>query len=252
MDMKRSKAFGGVLLILMFVIFALYYILGRGDTNALWKIVNEQCVPNQEQNNDPTPCLKVDLSDRYVLFKDSKGPVHDLVMPTYKVSGIESPELQLDGTPPFFAFAWSERKHLDTEAGRPLPDSTVSLAVNSKYGRSQDQLHIHVSCLKDNVSAVLESEGANISNEWKPIQQKIEGHEYIARKLNGTDLEKEDPIKLLNDYVKNINDKIGNYGLAVSFLRDGSVVALATRFDLLSLNLGSAGEIQDYSCQMQK
>lgn len=252
MDMKKSKAFGGVVLILIFIIFALYYIFERGDTNALWKIVSEQCVPNQEQHNDPAPCLKVDLSDRYVLFNDSKGPVHDLVMPTYKVSGIESPELQLDSTPPFFSFAWNERKHLDTEAGRPLPDSAVSLAVNSKYGRSQDQLHIHVSCLKENVSAVLENEGANISNEWKPIQQKIEGHEYIARKLNGTDLEKEDPIKLLNDYVRSTNDKIGNYGLAVSFLRDGSAVALATRFDLLSLNLGSAGEIQDYSCQQKK
>lgn len=232
--------------------FCIVLYFREGDTNALWRIVSEQCVPNHEQNNNPAPCLKVALNDKYILFKDVKGPVHDLVMPTYKLSGIESPELQLDDTPTFFAFAWNERKNLDTEAGRPLPDSTVSLAVNSKYGHSQDQLHIHISCLKENVSVVLESEGANISNEWKPIQQKIEGHVYIARKFNGTDLEKEDPIKLLNEYVMGINDNIGNYGLAVSFLRDGSAVVLATRFDLLSLNLGSAGELQDYSCQMQK
>ncbi|RTP93721.1 CDP-diacylglycerol diphosphatase [Enterobacter sp. WCHEn045836] len=248
MDKLRRRKLVWIVCIVILVVFALYYIFGRGDTNALWKVVSEQCVPNQEQNNEPAPCLKVEINDRYVLFKDSKGPVHDLVMPTYKLSGIESAELQLDSAPPFFAYAWKERQHLDDEAGRPLPDSKISLAVNSKYGRSQDQLHIHLSCLKDNVSSLLEKEGEDISSEWKPIQQKIEGHEYIARKLNGTDLEKEDPFKLLNAYVESINDKIDKYGLAVSFLQDGTVVALATRFDLFSLNLGSAGEIQDYSC----
>ncbi|XLM23386.1 CDP-diacylglycerol diphosphatase, partial [Chromobacterium piscinae] len=30
--------------------------------------------------------------------------------------------------------------------GEPLPRQAVSLAINSQYGRSQNQLHIHISC----------------------------------------------------------------------------------------------------------
>ena len=31
------------------------------DPDALWKIVHDKCVPDQEQNGDPAPCALVDL-----------------------------------------------------------------------------------------------------------------------------------------------------------------------------------------------
>lgn len=236
--------------VIIVILFVLYYLYGRGNTNALWEIVSQQCVPNQEQNEKPDPCIKVDLQERYVLFKDSKGPFHDLVMPTYKISGIESPELQTENVTPYFSKAWSERNHLEGEIGKPIKDKYISLAVNSKYGRSQDQLHIHVSCLKKEVSDLLESEKGSIGPEWKTFPKEIMGHNYLVKRLQGNDLEKEEPFKLLNYYAISKGDKIGNYGLAVSKMNDGSTVLLANRFSLFDFNLGAIGEIQDYNCDI--
>ncbi|SFU58525.1 CDP-diacylglycerol diphosphatase [Xenorhabdus koppenhoeferi] len=239
-----------IVFILFLIAFLIYYIWERGNPNALWEIVNQQCVPNQIKNANPSPCLKVDLDKKYVLFKDEKGPKHDLIMPTYKVTGIESPELQKNSSPSFFSYAWDERTNLTKGDNKNIDDNRISLAVNSKYGRSQDQLHIHLSCLKKEVSVALEKDKDAISNDWKVLPSKLEGHTYLVKKLESNDLYKENPFKLLQNYISRIDDDIEYYGLAVSKLKDGSMVLLANRFDLLELNLGSAGEIQDYKCNM--
>lgn len=248
----RSKVVLVILPLIILLAFILYYLYGRGNTNALWEIVSQQCVPNQEGNGKPEPCVKVNLQDKYVLFKDSKGPFHDLVMPTYKISGIESPELLAQNVTPYFSKAWNERNHLEGEVGRPIKDAYISLAVNSKYGRSQDQLHVHVSCVKKEVYQILESVKGGIGPDWKPVPKEIMGHNYLAKRLEGDDLEKEDPFKLLNEYAVDNDDKIGNYGLAVAKMNDGSTVLLANRFSLFDFNFGSIGEIQDYNCTLAK
>ena len=33
------------------------------DPDALWRIVHDKCVPDQEQNGDPAPCALVDLRE---------------------------------------------------------------------------------------------------------------------------------------------------------------------------------------------
>jgi CDP-diacylglycerol pyrophosphatase len=249
MMMKKRKVLI-ITSVIIILLFALYYMFGRGNTNALWDIVDKQCVPNQQQNGNPEPCLKVDLNDKYVLFKDSKGPYHDLVMPTDKISGVESTELQQDNVTPFFAKAWIERAHLKEEVGGGIHDEFISLAINSKYGRSQDQLHIHVACLKKEVYEVLDSEKGSITTAWRVFPKEIMGHSYLVKKLQGNDLEKEDPFKIMNEYALGKDDKISNYGIAVSKTSDGNLVLLANRFDLFGFNLGSTGEIQDYNCSL--
>ena len=245
-----KKPYRVVICLLVVFIFAvvLWYFYGRGNHDALWQIVSQQCVPNQQQNDDPSPCIKVDLTERYVLFKDSKGPDHDLVMPTDRVSGIESPILQAEQTPPYFSQAWNNRDHLSTEVGKPLKDQWVSLAINSKYGRSQNQLHIHVACLRQDVYSALGERAQYIGQNWQPLPGKLAGHQYLARKLAGTDLTKENPFHLLQSYVAEQGDDIGNYGLALTVDQQGEMILLATRLSLMKFNLGSAGEIQDYRC----
>lgn len=229
-------------------VFAIYYVFGRGNANTLWEIVGGQCVPNQQAHGVPDPCKKVDLDKKYVLFKDAKGPLHDLVMPTYRLTGIESPELQHEDTPSFFAYAWSERGRLANELGRRIEDSQLSLAVNSKYGRSQDILHIHAACLEPDVYRLLEAEQGSIGSDWHLLGTEIKGHKYLAKRLDGSDLVRENPFKILNAYVTRKDDDIAKFGLALVVLRDGGMALLANRMDLAGLNLGSAGEIQDYSC----
>ncbi|MCA8035395.1 CDP-diacylglycerol diphosphatase [Burkholderia arboris] len=243
----KLTVFLAFILVLM---FSIYYLFGRGNVNALWEIVDQQCVPNQQEHGLPAPCRKVDLAKKYVLFKDAKGPLHDLVMPTYRLTGIESPELQHEDAPSFFAYAWSERGSLAEELGRPIADSHISLAVNSKYGRSQDLLHIHTACLEPYIYRLLEAEQSSIGPEWQPLGAEIKGHLYFAKRLEGTDLVRENPFKVLNAHAASQGDDIAKFGLALVVLKDGGMALLANRFDLMGLNFGSAGEIQDYSCSI--
>jgi CDP-diacylglycerol pyrophosphatase len=248
--MKRMFKILIILLVILLLPAVLWWFFGRGNPNALWQIVNQQCVPNQQQNKEPAPCLKVDLTDGYVLFKDSKGPYHDLVIPTKKVSGIDTPLLQTENAPPYFALAWNNRRYISAEVGKPLKDAWVSLAVNSKYGRSQNQLHIHIACLRQDVYTVLGEQAQQIDQQWRPLAVKLVGHQYLVRKLSDTDLIKEDPFRLLQSYVVKQGDNIGNYGLALTVSPQGEMLLLANRMKLSDLNLGSAGEIQDYQCNI--
>jgi CDP-diacylglycerol diphosphatase len=70
-----------------------YYWLHSGNPDALRKIVLQQCVPNQQQHQNPAPCAEVNLKGGYVLFKDRNGPLQYLLMPTYRINGTESPLL---------------------------------------------------------------------------------------------------------------------------------------------------------------
>ena len=59
------------------------------------------------------------------------------------------------GAPNYWAQAWHARRYVDQRAGRVLGRDELSLAINSVYGRSQDQLHIHIECIKPAVRAAL-------------------------------------------------------------------------------------------------
>lgn len=241
-----------IIIFLLFVIIAIsmQWLFNRGNPNALWQIVRQQCVPNQQKNNDPSPCLKVDLSSGYVLFKDKKGPYHDQVMPADKISGIESAKLQSEEVRPYFYQAWQNRDHLSEELGKPIKDTFLSLAVNSKYGRSQNQLHIHIACLRPEIYSALRGQIDQIDEGWKPLRKDLDGHRYIARKLSGTDLIKEDPFKILQQYVSEQGDNMANYGLALIVSQKGEIILLTSRLKIFNLNFGSVEEIQDDQCML--
>ncbi|WP_367672153.1 CDP-diacylglycerol diphosphatase [Serratia symbiotica] len=248
------------LLIALFIILVLAAVLwfwnGRNNSDsvtssdALWHTISQQCIPNQQQNNDPAPCLKVDLAERYILFKDRNGPYHDLLIPTDKVSGIESQDLQTGKAPPYFYLAWENRGHISTEFGKPLKDPLISLAINSQYGRSQNQLHIHIACLRQDVYNMLGKLADKIGQNWQLLPEKLAGDHYLARKLVGTDLIIEDPFKLLQQYAVEQGDSVANYGLALAVTPKGEMLLLANRLDQAKQNTGSAVLILDFQCEI--
>ncbi len=73
-----------------------------GNPDALRKIVLQQCLPHQLQQQDPAPCAEVKPDAGYAVFKDRNGPLQYLLMPTYRINGTESPLLLKSGTPNFF------------------------------------------------------------------------------------------------------------------------------------------------------
>ena len=88
---------------------------------------------------------------RYAVLKDQSGATQVLVIPTTRVTGIESPALLDPAAPNYWADAWQARHDVEQFAHREIPREDIALAVNSGYARSQDQLHIHVDCIRPDV-----------------------------------------------------------------------------------------------------
>lgn len=218
----------------------------RGNPDALWQTVSQRCVPHQQQQLKPDPCLAVDLDRGYVLYKDRNGPLHNLLMPADKVTGIEDPALGRELLPHYFTQAWQHRRVLSDGLKKPIDDQFISVAINSRYGRSQNQLHVHIACLRPDVYIALSQQV--LDEQWRTLPVQLMGHTYSARLLSATEAELRDPLAVLRDYVEAQGDSMSQYSLLMAARADGNFVLLSTHVTLSELNLGSAGELQDYRC----
>lgn len=227
-----------------------YWIFHSSNPDALRKIVLQQCIPNQQQNQDPAPCAEVNLKGGYVLLKDRNGPLQYLLMPAYRINGIESPLLLNPQTPNFFWQAWQRREIMRQHRGSAVSDDVVSLTINSRSGRTQNHLHIHISCLRPDVRHQLNNEASAISSRWLPLPGGLMGHEYLARRVTETELAQRSPFLMLAEEVPEAREHMGRFALAMAKQSDGSLVLLATERNLLTLNRASAEEIQDHSCTL--
>ena len=139
----------------------------------LWFIVHDECVSDQLQNQDPKPCVQVNLRDGiekgFAILKDIRGATQVLLIPTARVPGIESPMILAPDAPNYFADAWEARTYIDEALHRTLPRDDFGLAINSAANRSQDQLHIHVDCIRPDVHEALREREASIGNRWAPL-----------------------------------------------------------------------------------
>lgn len=174
-----------------------------GDPDALWKIVHGQCVPDQRQHGAPAPCASVALDDGedhgYALLKDRNGPYQFLLIPTAPVTGIESPRLLAADAPNYFWEAWQARGLVERAAGRSLPREALSLAINSAYGRSQEQLHIHIDCLRPEVRAALRAHLHEIGPHWAPLSVPLAGRSYRAMRIAESTFAQANAFALLDD-----------------------------------------------------
>ena len=158
------------------------------DPNALWTIVHDFCVPNEQQYGNPAPCAAVDLTQGvergYAVIKDPFGPTRYLLVPTRRITGIEDAALLAPDAVNYFASAWNARSFVDKAVGRELPDDVLSLAVNSPLARSQNQLHIHIDCIRADVRSALERDRAKISERWSllntPLDTPLGYHRFQA------------------------------------------------------------------------
>ncbi|RPH31105.1 CDP-diacylglycerol diphosphatase [Buttiauxella warmboldiae] len=239
-----------VLLVAVVGWFSLRQYLHHPD--ALWRIVSQQCVPHQRDNQIPEPCAKVDLRTGYVLLKDIHGPLQYLLMPTAKIKGMESPELLQPDTANFFWLAWQQRKVMSVRHGSQVPDDMISLTINSATGRTQNQLHIHISCLRADVRGQLHQYANTLSNRWQEFPIPLAGNPYIARKVSAAEFFQHSPFIMLATQLPQAREHMGRYSLAMAKLAEGEWIALATERNLLRLNLASAEQLQDHDCELVK
>lgn len=217
------------------------------DADALWRIVDGQCVPDEQQNHLPKPCEQVDLAAGWAVLKDRDGDTQFLLIPTTRVGGIESPELLAPNAPDYFAAAWDARHYVDVRAHRDLPRDVLGLAINSVSGRTQDQLHIHIDCMKLDVVAAVREHAAAIGPHWTEFPVPLAGHNYEAMRLDQPDLGSTNPFALLADGIAGARDDMAHYTLVLVGTETGFVL-LAGHADIKTGDRASGEELQDHAC----
>ncbi|WP_241622565.1 CDP-diacylglycerol diphosphatase [Rosenbergiella australiborealis] len=243
--LKKIVVTTSLLAVLVVAFFAYRF---HAHSDVLWRIVSQQCIPHQRQSQQPEPCQHVDLAQGYALLKDNVGIAQYLLIPTDKISGVESPALLQPQTPNYFYLAWQQLPQLNERLGRLVPPTDLALAINGKWGRSQNQLHIHLSCLRGDVQQQLSDYQTVITSKWQTLP--LLNHQYWVRSLSLEQLQAESLFRQIYADFPNINPKSGQVGIALTQLADGRLVVMVLRTDWLKGVLGSAEELQDHQCRV--
>lgn len=219
--------------------------------DALWQVVNGLCLGNQRLTASPAPCSYVDVAKGFALLR--AGGAHYLLVPTVPIAGIESSDLLAPSALNYWALAWQSRSYLSDAAGGSVPRSAIGMAVNSADARTQDQLHIHIGCLRrDVIRALQRFENAGESRLAGPVV--LARHRYTVMRIEAETLDGTDPFKLLADSSPAARSDMASETLAVA----GATFANGSDgFYLLSRrsrgeDAAAAEDLLDYRCKAVK
>jgi CDP-diacylglycerol pyrophosphatase len=187
--------------------------------DALRQIVQNQCVVHWIQKHDPAPCERVFLPDSnpegsgYAVLADRKGGAHYLLIPTQTMGGTDSSELLDPDAPNYFAEAWHARDLLTKFVGHAVPNTAIGLAVNTARSRTQNQFHIHIECLRQDVVDSLRTAAEHVNDTWSPVM--VAGSTYQALRITGDGLDGSNPFELLANLKPDVRHHMGDYTLVV-------------------------------------
>lgn len=212
--------------------------------NTLWHVIDSLCVPGKKAGTEPLPCLDVDLGQGIAVL--AADATHLLVTPTIRISGIESPEILASDAPNYWAYAWHLRGNVEGAIGRQMSRDNFAMAINSVRGRSQDQLHIHLGCIRPDVRAALQIYESNIGPKWSKLPFAVVGRKYRIMRLEEEELGAADPFKLLASGIPGATDSMGNWTIVVAgaHSRNGG-----NGFYILASDSAPSGEqLLDFKC----
>ena len=200
----------------------------------------------------PAPCMKVDLPGGYAVLKDIRGETELLLIPTQRVSGIEDPQILAANAPNYWQDAWDAKGLFESRARRPVPREDLGLAINSVYGRSQNQLHIHVDCIRQDVRDALSANQTKIGLRWSTLPVTLAGHRYRAMRIAGAEIAPRDPFELLAKGDPKARADMGRETLAVFGARfargQPGFILLSDRADALDVDIGASEQLLDHGC----
>jgi CDP-diacylglycerol pyrophosphatase len=213
-----------------------------GNRDALRRIVQDQCAVHWQQAHIATPCARIYLPgaplerEGFAILPDRRGGAHFLLIPTESIAGMESAELLEPGAPNYFAAAWAARDLLSPVVGHSIRRGAIGMALNPRHARSQDQLHIHIECVRADIARALLTAAPRITDTWSPIG--IGGWSYQAMRAMGEELGAANPFTLLAAKLPGAKAAMGDYTLVVA----GMDFKEGPGFILLAAN-GPAGEL---------
>jgi CDP-diacylglycerol pyrophosphatase len=158
--------------------------------NSLWSLA--RCCA-KDLSSDPY-CRYYSKDGQFIILRDNSPakPNAYLIIPTTKVTGIEDRQIFAPAVAGFWAYGWQQAQiHLKK------PAAEMALAINSGYGRSQDQLHIHISCVRRDVAQALAENDAKIGGDpAKPVKIPLGPQNHIYRVIKVVSLAAESPFDL--------------------------------------------------------
>ena len=204
--------------------------------DALRQIVQNQCVQNWQQHQNPAPCERVFLADPkvggsgYAVIADRKGGAHYLLIPTQTMNGTEGGELLDPDLPNYFAEAWHARDLVTRFVGHEVPRTAIGLAVNTAHTRTQNQFHIHIDCLRRDVVDAIRASAERMTDVWSPID--IAGSTYQGMRIMAEGLDGSNLFELLAGLKPDTRHHMGDYTLIAAGMQfkggPGFIVLTAT------------------------
>lgn len=224
-------------------------IARAANPDALWEIVHDKCAVAV------APCLLIDEKEHLAFLKDRNGIAQILAIPTDKVTGVEDPAVLKPETPNFFADAWDRRSLMLARLPKPISRDSISLVVNAQTARTQNQLHVHIDCLSAEAREGLRAAAPTLTEQWGSLGVKIEGHDFLARKVKGATLDGFYPFREVAATLKNPAAEMYRQNVLVvgaDFADGPGFIALTDTAPAIPLGYGSGEDVQDHDCKIAK
>src|SRR4051794_11656057 len=130
-------------------------------------------------------CREYNAERGFVIVKDNARdkPRAYLIIPVRPVTGIEDPQVLRSPIADLWQYGWEESTRF-----LQVPSRRVALAVNSMAGRTDNQLHIHISCVRPDVEQVLERNRQLSYDASQPREVRLRPYNHLYRVVLARDL----------------------------------------------------------------
>jgi CDP-diacylglycerol pyrophosphatase len=99
--------------------------VSAANRDELWFVVDDLCLPAYRSLGVAFPCLEVNITNGlergFAVLQVPSSAAHVLVVPTSRISGIESPALQREDTPNYWQAAWDSRRFVEQGCAADCP-----------------------------------------------------------------------------------------------------------------------------------
>ena len=195
------------------------------NREALWGVV-QMCRINYEITGAAFPCLQANVAGGvrhgYVILRPPVGNPDLILSPTRKIAGVEESGLAAEDAPNYFDMAWSARSLLGRD-GERLPREDVALAVNSELARTQDQLHIHIGCLSNDVKQAIAALAPELSSSrWRRVSLPARGIPLWARTIGQDSLAGVNPFRIVAESLPDAGEDPGAVNIVVAGARSAA------------------------------
>ena len=248
----RSRVYRGALLSVTALL-----LTGCARSDALWLVTQDLCQPNYHYRRDPAPCQQIyqppGSGQGFSVLQNPRYQYHFILVPTQAMAGIESIALSRPGRTDYFGYAWLMRYRLMAAYGADVPEDKLGMAINSAWGRSQNQLHIHLTCLREDVRRQLQAERPYINEQWRPLPDRLLNHTYYARRVMQPAAMGIYPIASVARYFQLSPPQLAEYGVALiptTFSGEKGFILLTTRRGWDKGNRASVESLLDKRCEI--